>query len=369
MSVVILIYIALIGYIYYTIFFANHTDLLIMRLTSTDHPDTAYLAILDRRLAMMRSLLYVAVSFISLFIPYLVMSASAGNQAEQLLEQGVVAPIIDAPTVVVGVIITLITTFIAFQTVNSSPFRAMIARYIPAYRPQSWVHNTGIVFMLLLLTAQIMLFFSQGGTQAMAESIESQGADFRDLLFQLLLQIVAAFLGIGWAIRRDWNSSLARLGLRFPTPQDLIWGIGGGFGLLGILWLFGLILGAIITLFFPDQMENIQAMNRANDSIANAFSTLPLALLLSASAAIGEEILFRGALLPIFGNVVISVFFALLHTQSLLSPAIILLFVVSLGLGHIRTRSSTTAAIIAHFVYNFAQLLLSILLLSSVGGI
>ncbi|HRF94392.1 MAG TPA: hypothetical protein PLZ51_04320, partial [Aggregatilineales bacterium] len=246
-----------------------------------------------------------------------------------LLEQGVVVPTIDAPIVVLGVVVTLITTFIAFQTVNSSPFRAMIARYIPAYRPQSWVHNTGIVFMLLLLTAQIMLFFSQGGTEAMAESIESQGADARDILFQLLLQIVAAFLGIGWAIRRDWETALARLGLRIPTRQDLIWGIGGGFGLLGILWMFGVILGMIITLFFPDQMENIQAMNRANDSIASAFSTLPLALLLSASAAIGEEILFRGALLPIFGNVVISIFFALLHTQSLLSPAIILLFVIS----------------------------------------
>jgi hypothetical protein len=244
-----------------------------------------------------------------------------------------------------------------------------LAKRITPYKPDSWVHNTAIIMILLLLIAQLMLFLSQGGTEAMAQSIEEQGANVTDLLIQLWLQVIAAFLGVGWAIRRDWNSTLNRLGLRIPNRQDFVWGVGGGIALLGLLWFFGIILGLIITLFFPDQAQSVSNMNRANDSIAQAFSTLPLALILSASAAIGEEILFRGALQPIFGNLLISIFFALLHTQSLLSPAIILLLGISIGLGIIRNRASTTAAIIAHFIYNFTQLLFAILLLSATGGI
>lgn len=369
MSVLVLLYLMLIGYIYYTIFFANHTDLLITRLSAENHSDTAYLAVLDRRLAMMRTLLYVAVSLMFAFIPYLLMVASASADAERFEAEGIVVPPVDGATVIVGVIVTSIVTFLAFQVVGSEPFRMSLAKRLNLYKPNSWVHNTAIIMILLLLIAQLMLFLSQGGTEAMAQSIEEQGANVPDLLIQLWLQLIAAFLGVGWAIRRDWNSTLNRLGLRIPTRQDWVWGIGGGIGLLGILWLFGVILGFIITLFFPDQAQTINAMDRANDSIALAFSTVPLALILSASAAIGEEILFRGALQPTFGNLLISLFFALLHTQSLLSPAIILLLGVSIGLGVIRNRASTTAAIIAHFIYNFAQLLFAILLLSTTGGI
>lgn len=369
MSIVLILYVAIIGYIYYTIYFANHTDLLVSRMSAGDHSDTAYLAVLDARLAMMRSLLYVAVSFISLFTPYLLLNASASANAEQFLEQGIVVPQIDTTTLVFGIVVTFMMTAFGFQTVSSTPFRMSIAKRIPAYKPDSWVHNTAILMMLLLVTAQFILFLSQGGTQAMAQSIEENGADVGSLLIQLWLQVIAAFLGIGWAIRRDWASALNRLGLRIPTREDWLWGIGGGLGLLGILWIFGFVISMIVTVLFPDQLESVEAMNQANDSIAVVFSTIPLALLLSATAAIGEEILFRGALLPIFGNITISLFFASLHTQSLLSPAILLLFVVSMCLGIIRKRTSTTAAIIAHFIYNFAQLFIAILLVSSVGGI
>jgi membrane protease YdiL (CAAX protease family) len=367
MSITLVVYIALIGYVYYTIFYANHTDLLIQHSHATPQEDTLYLVQIDRRLAMMRTLLFIIVSFISLFIPFLILSASAGANADQLATQDIFVPEISGVAVVIGVLLTTFTTFCAYSAVTSHPFRMSIAGRIKMYNPQSWVHNTAIVMMLLFLTAQIILFLAQGGTEGMAQSIQQQGVAVGDLLIQLWLQVIAAFLGVGWAIRRNWNDTLTRLGLRIPTRQDLVWGIGGGVGLLGILWAFGVIIGIIITLFAPEQMQNIEAMNRANDSLSTVVSTLPLAFLLSATAAIGEEILFRGALQPIFGNVAITLFFVALHTQSILSPAIIVLICISLALGHIRNRSSTTAAIIAHFIYNFAQLLLSILVLSPAG--
>ncbi|PJF31312.1 MAG: hypothetical protein CUN52_03005 [Phototrophicales bacterium] len=364
MSTTFIIYIAVLGYIYFTIFFANHTDLYIRRMNSHDHTDTAYLATLDNRLAVMRTLLFIGVSFISLLVLFLLMTAYSSANADQLAQEGVIIPKIDAVPFMIGLLLTVTTTVIAYQTVASASFRMRIARRIRTYNPQSWVHQTAIIFILLLLTAQIILFITQGGVEAMAQSIERQGANVGDVLFQLWLQLIAAFLGVGWAIRRDWNSTLHRLGLRPPTRQDWIWGIGGGVGLLALLYVYGIVVGIIVTLFFPEQFDSVQALNRANDSIALAFSTLPLALLLSASAALGEEILFRGALQPIFGNLLISLFFTLLHVQTLFSPGILLLFGVSIGLGIIRNRASTTAAIMAHFMYNFAQLMLSMLIIS-----
>lgn len=367
MSITFIIYIAVLGYIYFTIFFANHTDLYIRRMNSQEHADnTAYLATLDNRLAVMRTLLFIGVSFISLLVLFLLMTAYNSANADQLAQEGVIIPQIDVVSLVVGLLLTLTTTAIAYQTVASASFRMSIARRIRGYNPQSWVHQTAIIFILLLLTAQIIFFITQGGIEAMAQSIERQGANAGDVLFQLWLQLIAAFLGVGWAIRRDWNSTLHRLGLRPPIRQDWMWGIGGGIGLLAMLYAYGIVVGIIVTLFFPEQFDSVQALNRANDSIALAFSTVPLALLLSASAALGEEILFRGALQPIFGNLLISLFFALLHVQTLFSPGILLLFGVSIGLGIIRNRASTTAAIMAHFVYNFVQLMLSMLIIS--GG-
>lgn len=369
MSITLILYIALLGYIYFTIFFANHTDLYIRQMNAQEHADTAHLAVLDSRLALMRTLLFTGVSFIALFIPFFLLSALNSTNADQLAAQGIIVPRLDVFSIVVGLVVCLSTTLISYRVVASRAFRLKLAERISTYNPNSWVHQTAIVFMMLLTTAQIIFFIVQGGVEAMAQSIQMQGANVGDLLFQLWLQVVAAFLGVGWAIRRDWNAALQRLGLRLPTRQDWVWGVGGGIGLLGVLFVYGVVVGFIVSLLFPSEAQVLETLNRANDSIAIAFSTLPLAFILSASAAIGEEILFRGALQPVFGNILISLFFALLHVQSLFSPAILLLFTISLLLGIIRNRASTSAAIIAHFIYNFVQLLLSMLILSTTGRI
>jgi membrane protease YdiL (CAAX protease family) len=84
--------------------------------------------------------------------------------------------------------------------------------------------------------------------------------------------------------------------------------------------------------------------------------------------ALGEEVFFRGALQPVFGLGLTSVFFALLHTQYTLTPASAGIFLVSLGMGWLRQRYSTTAAIFAHFAYNFIQLALVALANMALNG-
>jgi uncharacterized protein len=196
----------------------------------------------------------------------------------------------------------------------------------------------------------------------LAESVESSGVSLEAELFTAALMTAIAFLGIGMAIRREAFQSLSRLGLRVPTPQDVIWGVGIGLGLYGLLIVLAVIWSALVP------AEQIEQQSAAAEQIARAFNTIPLAFALSLAAAVSEEILFRGALQPVFGLIPTSLFFALVHIQYTLTPATIIIFIVGLGLGFLRQRQSTSAAIIAHFVYNFVQLSLAILAASALGA-
>jgi membrane protease YdiL (CAAX protease family) len=201
-----------------------------------------------------------------------------------------------------------------------------------------------------------------GGLAGLAESVEVSGVSLEAELFTAALMTALAFLGIGMAIHRMGQQSLARLGLRVPTVQDVVWGIGVGVGLYGVLIVLAVIWSAIVP---PEQIVEQSA---AAEQIAQAFNTIPLAFALSLAAAVSEEILFRGALQPVFGLIPTSLFFALVHIQYTLTPATLIIFVVALGLGLLRQRQSTTAAIIAHFIYNFVQLSLAILAAGALGA-
>jgi len=180
--------------------------------------------------------------------------------------------------------------------------------------------------------------------------LQADSLAISSVAFEAVLRVVGALLGVGFAIRRSLQQSLDRLGLRVPTAADLRWGIGAGVALYALLLVTVTIWANLVT---PQQL---QEQTQAADQLSSMFNTLPLALVVSISAAVGEEILFRGALQPVFGWVLTSILFALLHMQYTLTPATIIIFFVSLGLGWVRMRQSTTAAMIAHFVYNFIQL-------------
>lgn len=336
---------------------------------------TMYLAnqeqIKNNQAAGVNAMLYLGVLFIMLLGLTIVMTGLAGAIPSEDLA-ATEAPIIQlsAGDVLIGVLISVVATFTAMMVITSEDTRRWFQQRLVregAYSPQSIVHTTAIVLSLVLLTGQVVLFIASGGTEAMAEDIDTAGIPIGLPIFQAALQVAAAFLGVGFALRRELPETLQRLGLRLPTPADLRWGFGGGLLLFVIPLAYSMLIGVLIGFGLVSQ-EQIDAQNQAAESLAQAFTTIPSALVLAASAGIGEEIFFRGALQPIFGNVLTSAFFALMHTQALTSPSILILFLVSLSLGWIRRTHSTTAAIIAHFVYNFVQLLL-ITLTTSAGAV
>ena len=227
-----------------------------------------------------------------------------------------------------------------------------LARLGGAYKSASRVHNSVILLMLASSALMVGVFVLEGGVSGIAQSIRDNGISAGDAVFQAFIQFAVTFLGVGFAIRRDTSQTFQRLGLRLPTTADVVWGVGTGIG----FWMALLVVTMIwVSLTSP---EILQDQTAAAEQLGLAFATLPLAFVLSISAAIGEEIWIRGGLQPVFGIFVTSIFFAILHIQVAFTPAMVIIFGLSLGLGWLRQRQSTVAAMIAHFCFNFVQLAL-----------
>lgn len=309
----------------------------------------------DRQPMILRWLLYgvLAMTFSVGLVVFQtsMMTGMAENLGEQL-PADVPIPEINMVSALVIFGLAIAASVISFQIINSIAFRQRIQRLIGprwTFDADSVVHLTAAVLMLSMIVWILASFVLQGGIDGTAENIAAQGINIGDILFQGVLLIVVAMLGVGMGIRRSLSDTAQRLGLRVPVAEDITWGVGFGVLFLGMLIIMGLIWAAITP---PEVFEEQTA---ASQQLALAFSVLPLALLLSATAAISEEILIRGAMQPVFGILGSSLFFVVLHTQYTLTPATLIIFIVSLGLGWLRQRQSTNAAIIAHFVFNILQ--------------
>ncbi|MBL8164730.1 MAG: CPBP family intramembrane metalloprotease [Anaerolineae bacterium] len=352
-------------YVGLLLYLANMQDVARQRLAQQPEPAAQVAIAMQQRATLVRWMSAGIAAMVFVYGLLVLQIAAVSTSTELLSELELEMPPIDQTGALINFIIALVFAVFSLRVLLSETTRQSIRRRLgmnDIYDPESSVHNVAIVLALAFLSVSIGQLIVSGGVAGMAQDIEMGGISTGLLVFQTLLLIALAFLGVGMAIRRDMTGSLARLGLRIPTSQDVIWGVGVGVSLYVLL----LILVTLWAAFVPP--EQLEQQSAASEQIAQIFNTIPLALLISASAAISEEILFRGALQPVFGLPLSSVFFALVHMQYALTPATIIIFIVSLGLGWLRQRQSTTAAIIAHFVYNFVQLLLAILAASIIGG-
>lgn len=223
------------------------------------------------------------------------------------------------------------------------------------YNPDSIVHTTAVIMALVTIVFMLSTFVIGGGIEGFAENLaENQGnTAILDLVLTLGIFLVIAVIGVGYPVRRTLPETLDRLAVTRPTTQDWRWGIGAAI----FLYFLQITLGAIW--FVVVSPEVFEAQTAAADQIFAAYSgSLWAGFLLAFTAAVGEEVLFRGALQPVFGIPATSAFFVLLHLQYSFTPAALIILVVAVGLAWLRQRFNTTTAIIAHFVYNFTPFLL-----------
>lgn len=236
----------------------------------------------------------------------------------------------------------------------SLPVREGLDRLIGnhgTFDPYSSVHKTAFVLAVALLVYTLMDIIIVGGVEGYAEALQEQSIGAFDAVANLLLMVVAAFVGVGLVVRRSLPQVMERLSLRTPTVQDTLWGLGTAFLCLVLILMFSVVLTLVLS---PEALE---AQGAASNQIAEALSdSLMIAFLAAFAAAVGEEILFRGALQPVFGLIPTTLFFALLHTQYAFTPGSAAILIVGAAFGILRQRQSTTAAIIAHFAYNFTLL-------------
>jgi membrane protease YdiL (CAAX protease family) len=226
--------------------------------------------------------------------------------------------------------------------VSLTPIRRFLARCMNI-NTNSPVHTLALVFVGYIV-GQSILAWSQGGIEGLATSAEPASVGL--FLLSEALFAIAAFLGVGYLVRRSGNPLLQRLGLVKPDRRQLIYGTV----IIGFLVVLQGIVGAVWTLLNPEQAEVLEDLNTI---LLADFDTFWEWLLIALAAGIGEELLFRGALQPVMGLGFTAAIFALVHFQYGFSPILIFVAILALILGLIRRYFNTTTAIYIHVGYDF----------------
>lgn len=246
--------------------------------------------------------------------------------------------------------LTLILTA-AWGILVTLPFiRELFARLIPI-DPRSPVHTLALL-MAGYLVGQGALTLSQGGLGGLAETA-APASIILFVLSEILFAVVGLF-GVGFLVRRHGQKLASRLGLEKPSLIHLLAGIGW----IGLLVVLQTIAGAAWAFLNPEQaqlLENVNALLLADvDTVWEWF-------ILALAAGIGEELLFRGALQPVFGLGFTAVLFALVHIQYGYTPIMLFIVLLALVLGLVRRYYNTTVAIFVHTGYNFTLGILALM--------
>jgi membrane protease YdiL (CAAX protease family) len=232
------------------------------------------------------------------------------------------------------------------------PFREFLARFI-ALDADSSVHLTALV-LIGVLVGNTALSLSQEFLQQM--NVAELAVSIFDVVLEQAGFALLALTGAGLFIRRDLPGVYDRLGLVRPTLKQMV--IGSGVTV--ILILIQGIIGGIWAMLDPEQAAQLQTLN---DSLLAGFDSVGEWFILALASGIGEEVLFRGALQPVFSLPLTALLFAVVHVQYGLTPITIVVFFLGLILGLVRRYSNTTTAILVHFGYNFSLGLLTLLAL------
>jgi membrane protease YdiL (CAAX protease family) len=232
------------------------------------------------------------------------------------------------------------------------PVRRFAARILRGFRSDSPLHaiSLGLYFGTLLTFVSLQVSTDQ------LKQI-TQNGESPSLLFIIgtnqLPFLVVAVIGVGFLTRRNIGQTVQRLGLYWPGWRWLL----GSAGIAVLLVIFGTVFDQVMTRLTPQQSQDIQ---QASDQLLRNVNGYGPAIALALAAGIGEEILFRGALLPRLGNSMSALLFAALHAQYAISLATLEIFILGLVLGWLRRRAGTTGAIVAHSGYDMILLVLSV---------
>ncbi|MEA2684705.1 MAG: protease family protein [Chloroflexota bacterium] len=254
-----------------------------------------------------------------------------------------------ASRVIIGNVVELAGALVA-PVVLFRGVRDRVARVLREFRPESAINAVGASLYVLVVTLFLSLQVSTDQLRQIKQSGQSPSLVFIIGTNQLPFLIVAV-AGVGFMARRNPRQTLQRLGLYWPGWRWIL----GSAGAAVVLVIFGIVFDLLTVRLTPEQSKSIDEVSK---QLLNNVNTWEAAVVLALAAGIGEEILFRGALMPRLGNALSALIFAVLHTQYAISLATLEIFLLGLALGWIRKRAGTTGSIIAHAGYDLILLLL-----------
>ena len=172
----------------------------------------------------------------------------------------------------------------------------------------------------------------------------------------VVLFVGMTILASGIGIRRSFTQVLERLGLTRITWKQ----VGQ---LLVFALFFSLAMQFLEQALMPFVPENIrqalELISAAMEVHGSFWAVLGQGLIIGISAGLGEEILFRGLLQPVFGLIPTTLLFAMFHFHYGFTIVLVQLFIVGLVLGIVRKRINTTAAIVLHSGFDFFAVMYS----------
>lgn len=228
------------------------------------------------------------------------------------------------------------------------PFRRLVARVTPV-DPASPIDMVGLCLILTACAAFAFILVNIGNSP---EDLEIEPVSLTDLALTAVFELALAYVAVGWLVRRDLRSATERLDIRWPGWKT--WLIAIGFLILSYA---GSAVGSVLTDVYQPELSD--QINDVTDDLTADVQNPVGAVVLGASAGVGEEALFRGAIQPRFGIVLTAVAFALVHSQYGLSYVIVGLFLVGVVLGLERRYFGTTAAMITHAMFNVIAVLVA----------
>ncbi len=224
-----------------------------------------------------------------------------------------------------------------------------VARVLPV-RPGSPVHYTALVLGLLYLGVQLGFELS---VDVLSLFVNAPPITVTDLLVEEIPLLVLALIGVGLFIRRSLPESLGRLGLKLPRPEW--WAVA--LVAIAIFYAIGFGIDRAADVLTPGTQQRVSDVTAV---LYRRFNNPAAIFLLGIAAGTGEEIFFRGALLPRFGVVLTALLFAGVHTQYGITLASLQVFILGLLLGWLRLRAGTLPCIVTHAGYDITVGLLGL---------
>lgn len=234
------------------------------------------------------------------------------------------------------------------------PMDARVRRWT---MPWEWWDAIGIYFTWLVLSGAVA--FALAGVLDVETAVGLAG--------QVVVTLVALVLSTGVWIRLRGTAAgvpdaLRRvLGVKRPTAQDLLRGVGWGVGAFVVIQLG---LGLAITRVVEALGQDVPAVQQEVQEAVQGSGTGPLllAFAIAVLAPLGEEVLFRGVLyqalakhLPGWPAIGLSgLAFGLTHIEPFV---IVLTFPLGMGLAWMMRRTGTLVVpIVAHATFNLIGL-------------